>query len=149
VRTVTRAIAAVAFVLPLVACSAAPRPARLTSADTCGTCRMTIASTRTAGQIAAPGEEPIFFDDIACLARAIARGARIDDAYVADHRTSEWTPAAAAVYTRIPSLTTPMGSSIIAHASDASRKMDSAAATGAPMQTAEVFNSAGKDTNDR
>jgi copper chaperone NosL len=91
---------------------------------------MTVSDPKVAGQIAAPGEEPRFYDDIGCLATAIAGGERADFAFVADHRTGEWVLASNAVLTVVPAVETPMGSHVIAHVSEASRRDDAAAAGG-------------------
>jgi copper chaperone NosL len=125
-----------ALTLALMLLAVACGPGRLepapldTANDTCAECRMTVSASRFASQIVAPGEEPRFFDDLGCLAAHLhdrdALPASIA-VYVADHRTREWTPADAAVYTRVTSLETPMGSHVIAHASAASRDADPAA----------------------
>jgi copper chaperone NosL len=116
--------------LLLAACASGgpPPPAALDTAnETCRSCRMAVSDPGFAAQIVAPGEEPRFFDDVGCLrdffasARELPAGAT---AYVADHRTRVWVAAAAAVYTRVPGLETPMGSHLIAHADAASRDRD-------------------------
>ena len=43
--------------------------------DACAHCRMVIVSQATAAQIAAPGEEPRFFDEIGCLRDYLAGAA--------------------------------------------------------------------------
>ena len=55
--------------LPLLsACSGPPGPAALdTQNEVCSWCRMSISDIHTAAQLAAPGEEPKFFDDVGCL----------------------------------------------------------------------------------
>lgn len=133
-----RAFVAASALLVLAACSPTSRPADVTASDACGHCRMVVSSPRFAAQIAAPGEDPVFFDDIGCLSRALA-GATREFAYVADHRTGEWVRAADAIYTRVATLATPMGSHIIAHADSASREQDPAAATGVLMSASDVF----------
>jgi copper chaperone NosL len=60
-------------------------------------------------------------------------------AYVADHRTKAWARASQAVYVKVPSLGTPMGSHIIAHADAASRDQDPDARGGEPLAAADVF----------
>ena len=59
--------------------------------------------------------------------------------FVADHRTKAWVPADRAVYTRVDTLSAPMGSHIVAHETAASRDADAEAAHGAPMAIADVF----------
>jgi copper chaperone NosL len=107
---------------------------------------MAVSDARFAAQLAAPGEEARFFDDIGCL-RDFLREAGGPTAgavaYVADHRTRAWMPAADAIYTRVPALQTPMSSHLLAHADAASRDADPDAAGGTPVAVAEVFGPAG------
>jgi len=110
--------------------------------DTCAGCRMAVSSARFASQIVAPGEEPRFFDDLGCLATYLREHAAQPAgavAYVADHRTGRWVPAAAAIFTKMPTLETPMGSHVVAHASPASRDADEAARGGTPIDPAGFF----------
>ena len=110
--------------------------------DTCQNCRMPVSNARLAAQIVAPSEEPLFFDDIGCLASFLRRSPALHEgavAYVADHRTGSWVPAAAASYTIAPGVETPMGSHIIAHLSPASRDADPALATGGARPALDVF----------
>jgi copper chaperone NosL len=130
---------ALAFTL---ACARPPAPATLDArSELCGRCHMVVSDPRLAAQVVAPGEEPIFFDDIGCLREylrggsPLARGAAV---YVADHRTKQWVAASAAVYTR-SRLATPMGSGLIAHADAASRDADAEAAGGSPVAAREVL----------
>lgn len=130
----------------LVRCShAPPGPAVLdTRHEACAFCRMAVSERRFAAQLVAAGEEPRFFDDIGCLGgyvRAqhgrLARGSR---AYVVDHRTGAWLRAAQAVYTRLPQLQTPMGSHVVAHADEASRRADPQTADArTPLDPALLF----------
>jgi copper chaperone NosL len=135
--------------LLLAACDArgAAPPATLDRAnEVCRSCRMAVSQPRYAAQIAAPGEEALFFDDIGCLRDFLREQKTLPPgaiAYVADHRTRAWVPAAQAVYTRVPSLQTPMGSHLVAHADPAARAADAAASTGTPLAAAEVFGPAG------
>lgn len=120
------------------------QPASLQAGDTCAFCRMAVSDERFAAQLVAPGEEPLFFDDIGCLASQLQRARSSDEAvaYVADHRTSEWVPASRALYTRVDALATPMGSHLIAHADTPSRERDSAAHGGVNVPASEIFGSA-------
>ncbi|HTO96126.1 MAG TPA: hypothetical protein VMK66_03695 [Myxococcales bacterium] len=124
-----------AALLAVLACSrGAVGPAPLdTRNESCASCRMAVSSQKFAGQVVAPGEEPRFFDDLACLAawlkaHPLPSGAR---AFVADHRTGEWVPAGSAVYSRA-SIDTPMGSHLIAHSGAASRDLDPQARGASP-----------------
>jgi copper chaperone NosL len=127
------------IVLPLALASVmAPgcggvRPAAIdTRNDTCTYCRMTVSDPRLAAQIAGPGEEPRFFDDIGCLSNylrthPLSSGELI---YVADHRTGVWVEAKHAVLSRLPAASTPMASGLIAHESRSSRDQDPGAQGG-------------------
>jgi copper chaperone NosL len=102
---------------------------------------MSVSEQRFAAQLVARGEEPLFFDDIGCLRDHLRREGELPEdtvAYVADHRTGSWVPAAAAVYTRI-SGETPMGSHLIAHESARSRASDPAAGGGAPVPASDIL----------
>jgi copper chaperone NosL len=107
---------------------------------------MAVSDVRFAAQLAAPGEEARFFDDVGCLRDFLHEGGDLPPgtvAWVADHRTRAWVPAAAAVYTRVPSLQTPMGSHLVAHADTASRDADPDVAGGTPLGSSDVFSPAG------
>lgn len=138
---------AVPLLFLLAACSGPPGPAALdTRNEACSWCRMSISDVHTAAQLGAPGEEPKFFDDVGCLrdylkaARTLPPGAA---AWVVDHRTGAWIPAAHAVYTRVEALETPMGSHLIAHADAAARAADPAAVHGVPLSARDVFGAGG------
>jgi copper chaperone NosL len=138
----------VAVALLVAACAETPpRPASLdTRNEQCGSCRMAVSDARFAAQLVAPSEEPRFFDDVGCLRdylkAAKTRPARAI-AYVADHRTRAWIAASQAVYTRVPSLETPMGSHLLAHADATSREQDPDAGGGIPMASDDVFGRGG------
>lgn len=134
--------------LALAACARGPaRPATLdTRNDACAHCRMAVSDPRFAAQLAAPGEEPRFFDDLGCLRDWLAKGPALPRgavAFVADHRTRQWVRAAGALYTHQPPLETPMSSHLLAHADAASRDADPAAAGGKALDAREVFGPAG------
>lgn len=123
------------------------RPAALdTRNDACGSCRMPVSDPRLAAQLAAPGEEPRFFDDIACLREFLAKAGPPPAgsvAYVADHRSGAWVRASAATFSRCPALETPMGSHLIAHTDAASRGGDPAARACAAVPTTDIFGPSG------
>jgi copper chaperone NosL len=138
--------AAVAALLAIACRRGPPGPAPLdTRHDACAFCRMAVSDRHFAAQVVAPGEEPLFFDDIGCLVHHLRdrRAAPRALAWVADHRTGEWVRAARATYTRNPGLETPMGSHLVAHAGAASRDADPAATGGAPASAAEIFGPSG------
>jgi copper chaperone NosL len=112
---------------------------------------MGVSEARFAGQVAAPGEVPRFFDDLGCLAAYLDahRGIPHAAVFVADHRSREWVPAASAVYTRAASVATPMGSHLIAHRDAASRDQDRAAAGGTPAVLATRGGDGGADGSAR
>ncbi len=136
-------LAAVVLMGLSMACAGAPRPARLDAgATSCAQCRRTIEDARLAAQIVVPGEAPVFFDDIQCLAEYLQRHLlmpRDAMAFVADHRTTEWTPASRALYTRNIAVPTPAESHLIAHASAASRDADAASAGGTAVEFRSLF----------
>jgi copper chaperone NosL len=119
------------------------RPADVdTRYDACARCRMVVSNVHFAAQLAAPREEPVFFDDIGCLRDFLASRPRLPPAtvaYVADHRTGAWVRAAQAVFTRADALDTPMGSHLMAHADAASRDADSAAGGGVFLTARAIF----------
>ena len=120
-----------------------PEPATLDSKnDLCASCRMAVSSQRFAAQLVAPGEEPLFFDDLGCLVTYLGQRPAADAraiAYVADHRTGAWVAAAAATITRVDDLNTPMGSHMIAHESPASRDLDPAARAGVDVRLGSLL----------
>ena len=141
-----RALLAPALAAAALACSGGePAPAPLDAAtETCRSCRMPVSDSRLAAQLAVPGEEPAFFDDIGCLRDFLrARPAKPGSvAWVADHRNASWVRAAAAVYSRCPALETPMASHLIAHGSAASRDEDPSARGCMTVTPEEVFGAA-------
>ena len=135
---------AAAGVLLAAACSAgAPRPATLDTAnEACRRCRMMVSDPRFAAQIVAPGDEPVFFDDLGCLRDHLQAGGRLPAGaavFVADHRTAEWVEAGRAVFSRQPGLATPMRSGLIAHRDAASRDLDPEAKGGGAVPAGEIL----------
>ena len=141
-----RGALALALVVLAACASGPPSPAALdTRTEACRSCRMAVSEARFAAQIVAPGEEPKFFDDVGCLRDFLRAGGALparSAAFVADHRTREWVKAAQAVYTRVPGLSTPMGSHLVAHADAASRAADDLARGGTTLTAVEVFGAA-------
>jgi copper chaperone NosL len=135
-------MAATALVLA-TACGSGPiTPAALDTAnEACRHCRMIVSNPRLAAQIAAPGEEPQFFDDIGCLREYLRSTQPPGDAvvFVADHRTGEWARAVDAVYTRSHTVATPMGSGLLAHRDAASRAADALAHGGESLTWEAAF----------
>lgn len=139
-----RSVLLVAGLLTAAACvSGRPAPAALDPRnDRCASCRMAVSSARFAGQIAAPGEEPLFFDDLGCLVTYLNQRPVLSPqavAYVADHRSGAWVAAASATITRVDGLSTPMGSHLIAHDTPASRDADPAARAGIDVRFASLL----------
>ena len=120
-----------------------PEPVAIdTRNDTCAWCRMAVSDPRFAAQVVAPSEEPKLFDDLGCLKDWLKGGAKPASgaiAYVADHRTRAWVRAVDAVYARVPQLSTPMGSGLVAWSDEASRAADPDAAGGTTVTIAEIF----------
>jgi copper chaperone NosL len=138
----------VAMTASLLACGQPVEPARLDTVNSqCRFCRMAVSDARFAAQIAAPGAEPLFFDDLGCLRDYLgAPGVALPDAavaFVADHRTRGWVRAADALFTRPIDVRTPMGGGIIAHADADSRDQDAVALGGSPVPAAAIFGAAG------
>jgi copper chaperone NosL len=139
-----RSALGLALLVAMAGCqSTTTPPATLDAAhDTCASCRMVVSEQRLASQVVAPYEEPRFFDDLGCLARYLSEhpaqpsGARV---YVADHRTRDWVPAEQAIYSSVPSITAPMGSHVVAHASVQSRDDDRSTPGGSPVPVQELF----------
>ncbi|MBK9967992.1 MAG: hypothetical protein IPP07_25220 [Holophagales bacterium] len=136
-RTVLRLASCLAVVL-LAACgAAAPRapPARHEERG------LRLVDLRFAAQLTSPGHEPKFFDDAGCL-RDWLKAPREEapwTAWVTDHRTKEWVKAKDALFTRNPSVQTPMNSGLLAHANPASRDADPSAKAGMDVPAAEVI----------
>ena len=118
-------------------------PASLdTRNDQCRNCRMAVSDRHFAAQIVAPGEEPLFFDDIGCLREFAAERSNLAAgavAFVADHRTAEWVDAARALYTENHAVSTPMNSGLMAHRDSQSRNQDPAARGGQPVSAGDIL----------
>jgi copper chaperone NosL len=97
-----------------------------TRTEHCRSCQMPVSDIHTAAQIVAPGDEPVFFDDLACLATYAGRGALPAGAvaFVADHRSGQWVEARAAVFSEVTGLATPMASGLVAHVDARARAED-------------------------
>ncbi len=131
------------MVLGMVLCLAGacapggPAPADLAlGREACAFCRMTVSQREFASQVVAPGELPVFFDDLSCLNSYLtSTPERPADAviYVTDRQTQTWIRAETALFSRVAALSTPMGSQLIAHGSIASRAGDLAAAGAVPV----------------
>jgi len=105
---------------------------------------MTVSDVHTAAELVAPQEEPLIFDDIGCLRDYLGANPKTapnSTAFVADHRTGSWVRADQAVYTRVPSLETAMGSHLIAHAGADAQAADPASRGGEPLTATDVFGS--------
>jgi copper chaperone NosL len=103
---------------------------------------MIVSDRRFASQIAAPLEEPRFFDDLGCLANYVKSNAPLPPhavVYVTDHSTLQWIRADQAIFTRLENLTTPMGSRIVAHGSAAARAADPVAKAGTAVALSDVL----------
>lgn len=110
---------AVVTALVMACSSGPPQPAPLDTrgSEICQWCRMVISDRRFAAQIVANGHDPLFFDDIGCMANYLKKGVNVPQkavAYVADYRQEAWVPAKEAVYFRCASFATPMNSELIA-----------------------------------
>lgn len=140
----TRRGASIAWLMALLACAGTEAPPTDvdTRNDVCRFCRMPVSNSRIAAQLAAPGEETEFFDDIGCLRGFLERNGTLGKqtvAYVADHSTGAWGRASSAVFSRCPALETPMGSHLVAHVDAASRDHDAATRDCARISVQEIF----------
>lgn len=124
-------------------CSEAPAgPAELdTKHDPCAFCRMGVSDRRFAAQVTAPGAQPKFFDDAGCLRDWLKEPTEKAPwtAWVSDHRTKTFVPAATAAYGKSPTVQTPMSSGILAWADAASRDADPGSAGATPLDRTEVI----------
>jgi copper chaperone NosL len=139
---IARSLVATGWFTLVTACaSGPPAPVAIdTQNDACHHCRMIASDVHLASQIVAPGDEPLIFDDLGCLRDYLASSPPASDAvvYVADHRTGHWVPADRAVYTRVATLSTPMGSHLVAHADAASRDADAVTRGGEPVSARSI-----------
>lgn len=140
----TRYWLVVVLIVAVTGCSGGPpSPAGLdTRQDRCAQCRMAVLDVRVAAQIVASGQDPLFFDDIGCMIDYLSRHLRQPPgamAYVADHQTGEWVPAATALYTRNLQVQTPMGSHLIAHGSIETQRQDPAARLGSKATARDLL----------
>ena len=141
-RVTSRVWCALALVMAAACGAGAPEPAVLdVGREACTFCRMTVSQIDFASQVVVPGELPKFFDDLGCLGNYLTSTKDAPAAamiYVTDRRTKTWVRADEAVFTREPALSTPMGSHLVAHATQASRDADPDVAAGVPVTLADV-----------
>ncbi len=110
--------------------------------ESCAFCRMTVSQPEFASQLLVDGELPKFFDDLGCLHTHLASTTPGPDGgviFVTDHRTREWVPANAAVFTRAPAVATPMSSHLVAHATTESRIADVGLGAATPASIDDVL----------
>jgi copper chaperone NosL len=136
-------VALLLLTLVLAGCAPAePKPVAFDAAhEACAFCRMTGSNGRVAAQLVAPGEEPLFFDDIGCLRDHLAKAPAATGAvaFVTDYTTRAWVRADTAVFVLQPSIDTPMGSHVIAFASAALRDAAPDAKGGRAVTAAEIL----------
>lgn len=109
--------------------------------EACAFCRMTVSQAEFASQVVAPGELPKFFDDLGCLGSYLTGTTEVPASaaiFVTDHRTKAWVRAEDALFSRVPSLATPMSSHLVAHASTESRDADSSLAGSSAVPPGDV-----------
>ncbi len=141
-RIWSRASCGVALAMAAACGGGAPEPAVLdVGRESCAFCRMTVSQSDFASQVVVPGELPKFFDDLGCLGNYLAGTKEAPTAamiFVTDRRTKAWVRVEDAVFTRVLTLSTPMGSHLVAHATPASRDADPDVAAGVPVTLADV-----------
>ena len=123
-----------------------PRAARVDPAnDQCASCRMVISEPRFAAQVAAPGEDPRFYDDLQCLRDGLRAAPPGPGAvlFVTDVRTGAWVEASRAVFARVPAMATPMGSHWVAYADESSRRADPEGTVAEPLQASVILGTGG------
>ena len=107
------------LVLLFACASEAPGPAEIAfGSESCSFCRMVISDKRFPAQIVSRDHDPLFFDDLDCMARHLAakplpEGASV---FVTDYKNSTWIPAREASFFRCPGMASPMNSGLIAAA---------------------------------
>ena len=112
-------IAALSLVVFLACAAEPPGPVAIAfGSETCSFCRMVISDKRFPSQIVSPGHDPLFFDDIDCMAKHIAaQGLPAESkVFVTDYKSSSFIPARDAAFFRCPGLASPMSSGVIATA---------------------------------
>jgi copper chaperone NosL len=120
----------------LLACQSGPRDV-VAGTDACDFCRMTIADTRFAGELASRAGRLHVFDSIECLASFYLDAQARDDVravWVADFRTSALLPVDSVVFLRDSRIASPMGRSLIAFAATAAERALVAEYGGTPLR---------------
>lgn len=99
--------------------------------DECSFCRMIVSDPRHGGAAFTAAGEPLRFDDLGCLAAALSeRGEPATRAWVRTGGPSGWTRGEEARIVRFADRPTPMGSGLVAFATEPEAR---AAAAGAPL----------------
>jgi len=102
---------------------------------------MAISELFYSGQRVSADGSVAFFDDLGCLARAIRddqTGAN-SAVFVADYGTGRWLPLGSAIFVRSSQLPTPMGSGVVAFASEEEAKTEAARLQGEVMEWEQVL----------
>ena len=137
--------ALLAVIAVVAGCGGPARPVAIETGTPCAFCRMTITDVHLAAEIVAPGEEPRQYDDIGCLVEDLKKRPPPADgrAFVADYQSGALVAAADAVYSRVDAIATPMGSHLVAHATEAAREADGRVRGGVRHSATDVFGAAG------
>jgi copper chaperone NosL len=109
-------VASLAF-LALAACSGGglePVPVPLDRAH-CARCDMILSSDRNAAQAVSAAEDPLFYDDIGCLARDRRVPGPDTRLYVRGSGADGWLAVDSAWFARPPGADTPMGYGVLAY----------------------------------
>ena len=98
----------------------------------CAHCGMLISEPRFAAAYRAPGSDARLFDDVGCLLEGLSRESDRSGVHFWFHEvtTAEWIEGDRAVFVESAHLRTPMGSGIVAYASDAAAARGAAAHNG-------------------
>ena len=110
--------AAIVSLMLLLACaSESLAPAEIAfGSESCAFCRMVISDKRFPAQVVSRAHDPLFFDDLDCLARHVAARPLPEGAaaFVTDYKNSTWIAAREASFYRCPGMASPMSSGLIA-----------------------------------
>lgn len=114
-------------------------PEILYGKDTCQQCIMIVSDARFAAGYTDEDGIPRAFDDIGCMAEFVReRGEPPYVLWVSDYNTGDWVRAAGAWFVQSDDVVTPMGSGVVAVASESSARELAARMSGTVLQFEEL-----------
>jgi copper chaperone NosL len=123
-------------------------PEILYGKDTCQQCIMIVSDARYAAGYTDEDGIPRAFDDIGCMAQFIRERGDIPYVlWVSDYNTGEWVQAASAWFVQSDEVASPMGSGVVAVASESSAREIAARLSGTVLHFGEL--TAGNATDGR